>query len=135
MAAEKTNLEKEGARAFGVFLNELHSGSVQIECTEEFHKMLQRLEVVAGLRGTKGEAKGVFTLKITVKAHANGTAQVKSDVEFKAPKPDRDEDMFWLTRGSNLTRKNPKQQELPLRDVSAPENRSDVADTAGISRL
>ena len=136
MAAEKTNVADEGARAFGVFLNELHSGSAQIECTEEFHKMLKRLEVVAGLRGTKGKAKGTFTLKIVVTAHANGTAQVKSEADFKAPKADRDEDMFWMTRGSNLTRKNQKQQELPLiRDVSATDRQGDVKDGAGVSTL
>lgn len=134
MADDKS--EKEGPRSFGVFLNELNSGSALIELTEEMHKMLQRLHVVAGLRGTKGKAKGVLTLKLPIEVHANGTARVKYEVEAKAPKPDRDEDSFWLTRASNLTRKNPKQQELPhIRDVSATEQRGDVGDEAGVSRL
>jgi hypothetical protein len=132
--AEKKEPE-EGARAFNVVFAELCSGAAHEEATDELHALLQALRVAAELRGPKGEAKGSLTIKLDLCVEAKGVAQVKYDISRKAPKPDREDDSFFLTRHSNLTRKNQKQLELGLRDVSATDKKGDVEDGAGVSGL
>jgi hypothetical protein len=132
MAKDK---EAEGARAFNVVFAELCSGAAHEEATEELHKLLQRLRIAAELRGPKGDAKGKLTLTLDVTVEAKGVAQVKYDVTIKHPKPDREDDSFFLTRHSNLSRKNEKQMELGLRDVSATDKQGDVQDGAGVRSL
>jgi hypothetical protein len=133
--ADKTTEKDEGARSFAVFLAELNSGAAHSEVTAELHGLLKNLRAVAELRGPKGEAKGSLTFKLNVEVHANGVARLRYDIASKSPKADREDDAFWLTKHSNLTRKNPKQQELPLRDVSAPETRGDAAADANLSSM
>lgn len=133
--AENKEVE-EGARAFNVAFAEICSGAAHSEASEELHALLQSLRVAAELRGPKGVAKGSLTIRLDITVEAKGVAQVKYDVAKKAPKPDREDDSFFLTRHSNLTRKNQKQLELGLRDVSNTDTQKGDPDAgAGVSSL
>lgn len=68
---------------------------------------------------------GSITLKISIgKASKKGGHQmiVADDVQVKAPRPERDESLFFFDEETGtLSRTDPKQPQLPLREVPRPE--------------
>lgn len=108
---------EEGPRSFVHFLSQLAQGEAEANASYELHELLKRLHEEAHIRNR--EVKGKFKLALTFAADENGTVTVSYDVEAKAPPRKTSASIFWLSRGSNLVAENPKQQSLPLRDVSA----------------
>lgn len=121
MDSTKSATEKEGPRAFSAFIAQLGDGEAHVELTTELHSLLSHLYKQAQAGGVNGTARGALTLKIMLNVESRGVVGTAYDVTSKEPKPLRGSDVFWLTPGKNLTKKNPKQGELPLRDVSAPK--------------
>jgi hypothetical protein len=110
----------EGARSFAVFLQQLGDGECHRELTKEFHDLLILLSHEAQSRGNAGSAKGSITLKIDVTVEAKGVCGIKHQVTTREPKPERSDEVYWLTPGKNLSRDNPKQQDMFPKEVKAP---------------
>jgi len=101
-----------GARSFTHFLRQFADGQAHFELTEEMHALLVLLSHEANQRGQAGKAKGRLTLVVDFTVEANGVVGAKYQVNTKEPKPDRSDDVFWLTPGKNLSKDNPKQQTM-----------------------
>lgn len=52
------------------------------------------------------------------KPDGNGQMTIKADVKTKEPALSRGTSLFFLTPEGNLTRRDPRQQDLPLRTVN-----------------
>lgn len=123
---------QEGPRSFVHFLGQLAQGEAEANASHEFHELLKRIHEEAHIRNAKVKGKFKFTLNCT--ADETGTVSVAYDVETKAPPRKTTSSFFWLSRGSNLVAENPKQQKLPLRDVSARQETRTVEAPAAPAR-
>lgn len=106
----------EGPRDFTAFLRNLRDGSFVHEASDELYALIQQLATHAS---THTRAKGKLVLTLALDIEANGVAKVVADITTKSPKPERGSSHMWVTRGGNLSPENPRQQKLPLREVSA----------------
>lgn len=89
----------------------------------EFGTLLDELAVVqkevvdAVMETNKG---GEITIKLTYKPEGQGQITIGADIKQKAPKLARGKSLFFVTPERNLSRQNPRQQELEgLRSVEA----------------
>ena len=73
-----------------------------------------------------GKAKGSLSLEIAFELR-DGVIEVVADFKAKAPKLARGRSIFWATPDNNLTKRNPRQPDLPFRDVSVPRAASGLA--------
>ncbi len=101
------------ARAFADVIRELSSG-------EDYEDLTTKLgEVVTGVIET-GKV-GEITLKLKVKPNGEGSVLASADIKAKVPEKSRRETIFFATSSGSLVRNDPRQADLPLRDVSAAE--------------
>lgn len=97
---------------FSVLLSEMRGGRSLSDLSEAV------AQCVAAVKDTGKAAKLVYTMIITPR----GNAVVLGDkVETKLPLPARDESVFFTTQENTLTRRDPNQQELNLREVERPQ--------------
>lgn len=66
---------------------------------------------------------GSITLTLKIAANGKGAVTINDDVKIKIPEPPRAQTMFFATTSGSLLRTDPRQHEMPLREVS------DKADT------
>lgn len=97
------------SRPFADVVRELSGGRVYDDLTT----MLG--EVVTAVMET-GKA-GEVTLKIAVKPNGEGSVRVLADAKNKVPTPPLGETIFFATSAGSLIRNDPRQPELPLREV------------------
>lgn len=116
----------EGARGFAVLIQQLAEGAFHAEVSEEMQAVCKKLSELAYAYGSK--QKGTLTLTLSLSADDNGTMTVDADVKTKTPKPRRERSLFFLTKGNNLVRENPRQRKLPLREVPGAGPVRDVED-------
>jgi hypothetical protein len=123
----ETPVEDEGARGFGVLLQQLDDGAVHADLSETLRKVAGELSDIAN---QVGKAKGTVTLKLSLAAEDNGMVFIDAEIASKTPKMKHARAAFWLTKGNNLTPENPRQQKLPLREVAPPAVARDIAHKA-----
>lgn len=105
-------LEPPGRKPFAMFVQEQRGGALHAELSEALAEL-----VAACLEHDKS---GTLTLKINVApTKAAGTVQVSDDVTLKAPQGSRGAALFFTDSSGNLSRRNPAQPELPLREIAA----------------
>lgn len=107
--------KQEGPRSFARFLEQVCDGEAHTEASAKFHELVQKLEKEAEGRG---RATGKITISLAVALDERGKADIAFDVSTKEPKKEHGKGVAWLTPGGNFTFSNPRQQKLPLRDVS-----------------
>lgn len=105
-----------GPRNFGQLVAEHEDGRFHNAASDALHELLLRIRDAAGLRG--GNAKGTLTIKLEIEQE-DGNIEITAEITSKAPKLRRGRSIYWMTPEGHLTRGNPNQPELPLRDVSA----------------
>lgn len=101
-------------KPFGQFLLEQRDGGLHSELSEA----LQELVAAVAEHG-KG---GTLTLTVKVgplKGAMYGQLVVLDEVKVKAPEGERGASLFFEDGSGNLSRSNPRQPELPLREVPA----------------
>lgn len=97
---------------FAAFLQQQRRGVLHGELSDALHGLL------AAVKDT-GKA-GSLTVQIKVKPAAKGNAEqvlISDLVVVKAPAVERPESIFFLDDAGNLSRSDPRQQELPLVEV------------------
>jgi len=105
-------------RSFATLIGHHSDGELNNDATNEMAELLQALRKQAII---EGKAKGSITVTIAFEVDRRGVVSTAAEVKTKDPRPAKSGSVFWLTDGGALSVKNPKQQELPLRDVSANE--------------
>lgn len=103
-------------RPFGAWLAEQRGGALQGELTETLAELVRAV--------VEHEKPGSLTLKVTVKPGEDGVLYVLvfDDVTAKIPQPPRGGALFHPDEQGSLTRHNPRQGRLPLRDAGAKED-------------
>ena len=115
--------KQEGAKSFAVFLGQCEDG----ELLSALSQKLQALNAALARHAEQATtARGSLTLKLSLLCDARGVTTVAADVQTVEPKLPRNASVFWQTAGNNLENKNPKQLEMPLRDVNANREERDV---------
>lgn len=105
--------DEKVVRPFADWLVEQRHGLLHAELTEALNEL-----VAAVNEHAKG---GELVLRVKVKPAtkaSHGAVAVADDVTIKKPVGDRAEALFFVDRHSNLSRENPQQPRLPLRDVN-----------------
>lgn len=86
----------------------------------EFGALLDELsdvqkEVVAAVSDTRKAGK--ITIELEYKSEGDGQLAIKTNIKKKVPTYPRGTSIFFITPERNLTRQDPRQQSLPLRNV------------------
>lgn len=101
----------QGVRPFAAFLQETRGGALHAELSEGLAELVHAC--------LEHEGAGSLTLKIRVAPNRDGlSVTVTDDVAIKAPQGDRGAALFFADRRGNLSRRNPAQPELPLREIT-----------------
>ncbi len=93
-------------------LGELQNGQFLGEATEEIYN------VIAAVMETR--KAGSLTIKLDFKPTGRDVVSVAATFSSKKPEEGRPETTFFVAADGSLQRKDPKQQDLPLREVEMP---------------
>jgi len=117
------------AKTFTHFMNGLRHGKFAPLVTDEWNALLREVNSSAIDNTAVVKGKLVITLGVTI--NALGEAQVVADVKKTAGKPKAVSNNYYVTE-DGLSTEDPRQVELPLREVAPPrmrgEQRSDDDD-------
>lgn len=97
-------------RPFIDTFREIEAGGLLDELTDVQHELIDAIR----LTGKGGE----LTIKLAYKPDGQGQMTIKADVKSKEPALSRGTSLFFLTPEGNLTRRDPRQQEMELRGVT-----------------
>lgn len=115
---------------YGDLIAELNHGAFADELDQELSDDLERLRATA--IATSGKVKGELSVKLKIQVTSAGLITIDPDVKSNLPKPIREQDSFHLTKSGALSRKNSRQQELPLQE--APCTPVDIREAATAKR-
>jgi hypothetical protein len=111
VSTEPIGRDDEGqVRPFAAVLQEHRQGGLHSELSEKL------AEVVAGVmeHGKAGSVSVTLNIK---QAEMPGAIVVTDDVKAKVPQADKPAALFYADERGNLSRRDPRQPELPLRKV------------------
>ena len=103
------------ALSFSTFIASQEDGMLHQDLTNAVQ------EIIAQLNNAVIEHGGVHTAALGLALNfkiEGGAIEVKAEVKTKLPKENRPRTIYWATPDNYLSRKNPKQSELPFRDVN-----------------
>ena len=105
------------ALSFSTFIANQEDAQLHSDLTDAMQEIIAQLNnAVMEHGGTHTAALGlVLNFKID-----SGAIEIKAEMKTKPPKENRPKTIYWSTPDNFLSRKNPKQAELPFRDVNAP---------------
>ena len=109
---DHTEIETPPSNAFARLLQEQRAG----DCLTDASEKLQ--DLILKVRERLGAGEIIIKLKLT--PAAKGIITITDDVTVKLPKEDKDATLFWTTEDGTLTRNDPDQPELILRQVKSP---------------
>ena len=103
--------KEEGRRPFAAVLQDMRQGDLHSELSDALADV-----VAAALEHRK---PGQVTLTLTIKPNPDETTvYVQDKIAAKVPEADRPPSLFFTSERGDLTRKDPRQEELPLREVN-----------------
>lgn len=115
MVADQAAEERPQRTPFAAWLQKQRDGGLHGELSDAL------AELVAAC--VEYGQSGRLTLTINVKPNKDGvTVLVTDEVKVKAPEADRPPALFFTDTHGNLSRHNPYQPELPVREVPAPND-------------
>ncbi len=103
-------------RSVGTFIAEVEDGELHADLTRALQSLIAELHEgrAAGVSRAAGKLAVTFDFVL-----ADGVVEVRADIASKTPKRPRGRSIFWVTPENNLSRRNPRQPDLPFRDVNA----------------
>jgi hypothetical protein len=111
-------------RPFGDFLAEINTGLSHTELSEAFNSLVTAVSDI-GKVGTL-----TYVIKVSPAGHmADGMVSIVDEVKLKMPTPRRPDSIWYVTSDGNVSRDNPNQLRLPLREVPAPDRPAADPDT------
>lgn len=104
--------ESDGIKPFGAWLHEQRNGGLHAELGEHLADVTARVIDL--------QKAGEITLKVKIAPTGEGQNSVfiSDEVKAKPPEPPRPKALFFSDTKGNLSRRDPRQAELPLKDVS-----------------
>lgn len=96
-------------RPFADFLLDHRQGRTHTDLSEALVELVEAVQETG--------KKGSLSLTLTVKPEGSRQVLVTDKVAVKAPEGERDASFFFIDDDANLTRDNPTQPHLPLREV------------------
>jgi hypothetical protein len=105
------------ARPFAEFLREQRRGELLNDLTEALH------EAVTAVGEHQLAAEVTLKIKIKPAGELGGAVQVQDEIATKLPKPKTAPSVFFITPDNNLSKNDPHQTKLELRDVATGETR------------
>lgn len=102
-------------RAFSTLIAGLEHGSLHEELTRQVTRIVEELHDMRINQG--GKPKAMLAIKLNFKLDGEAI-EVAAETKTTMPKRIRDKTILYATEDNNLTTKNPRQGDLPLRDVS-----------------
>jgi hypothetical protein len=112
-APDSPTPDEAGIRPFGAWLHEQRNGSLHAELGEHLADITAR--VVELQKG----GSVTLTVKIAPTGEGQNSVFITDEVKAKPPEPPRPKALFFSDSKGNLSRRDPRQAELPLKDVSA----------------
>lgn len=108
--ADEAKQDVQQRKPFAAFLQEHRNGGLHGELSESLADL-----VLAALEHGK---KGALTIKLEVAPNADGiTVTITDAITLKKPEAARGAGIWFTDLEGNLHRRNPAQQELPLREL------------------
>jgi len=101
-------MDGQYGHAFVDVLSMLRRGTALIELDDELERLVEAVEET-GKAGTL-----TLKLKITPKKHDSKVLELADTVLVTAPKPDVATTTAWVSADGRLTRRDPRQPELPV---------------------
>lgn len=99
-------------RPFADFLQEVAAGMTHTDLSDA----LNDLVIAVAATGKVGSL--TYTVKVKPAGrNAGATVLVTDEIRVKAPEGDRPESVFFVDGDGNLSRHNPAQERLPLREI------------------
>ena len=99
-------------RPFNQILPELSRGATLERLTEALGQVTEAVEKT-------GQA-GSLTLKLNMKSNGDGSVMIEEQISAKVPDADRGKTLFFVTADNDLSRRDPRQPDLP--HIHAVEN-------------
>jgi hypothetical protein len=103
---------------FATLLSTLNNGDLEHEITAAMRDIVAEMH-----ESPRGKAKGKITVTIDF-AYDGDIFSIAGDFKAVKPKKHRPASVFWATPENNLSRQDPRQPDLPLRDISVPATRT-----------
>lgn len=100
-------------RPFTDILGELAAGETLDTLTSDL------AEIVTAVKATGKSGK--LTLELTIKPNGAHGVEITDKISTKEPRDDRGSTLFFNDKDGGLHRRDPRQQDLPLRQVSGTE--------------
>ena len=104
-----------GVANFNVLLARIDDGGLHDQASDEYTELNAAL--ADHVSATGGKASGTLTITVKFTHDKKGVVTVSGTVASKKPKQPTGESIFWVTPGGKLSPKNPRQAELPLREI------------------
>lgn len=109
-------------RNFATLLATLEDGALHDEATQKYRELVTALN--DQYDDQRGKPKGKITIEIELQ-RVKDTVELFGKVTTTTPKRARERTILYPTRDGTLSPRNPRQMDLPFRDVNAkPETRS-----------
>lgn len=106
-----TETDERHVRPFADWLHDQGRGVLAAELSDRLNELV---EAVA-LHGKAGSL--TLVIKVAPAGKNGHTVVVSDEVKSKLPEGDREDSIFFVDEHCNLTRHDPRQQSLPLREV------------------
>lgn len=122
---EQDQPEPQVPRSFARFIDNLADGDCERDCATELFELLAVLRREADSAG--GVAKGALTLKLSFEVSIRDEVEVKYEIVAKEPLPIRPKGHVWLDRNGQVVFQNPRQRDLPFREVVTGGSKREVS--------
>lgn len=100
-------------KPFAAFIQEQRGGGLHGELSDAMQTLVQAVD--------EHRKPGTLTLTVKIAPNSDGaTVTVSDKLVLKAPEGDRGAAIFFIDVDGNLVRRDPRQIELPLREVERP---------------
>lgn len=98
-------------KPFAQLLQEQRKGVLHTELSEQLQELVTAV--------VEHDKAGTLTIQLTVApGPEEGTVRVLDKATLKAPEAEKKPSVFWPDEQGNLSRRDPRQPELPLRGVA-----------------
>lgn len=106
------------SKSYARTLAMIDAGEVELQASLALHRLMRQLKHEASAR--HGSAKGSITLKLDFDVSISGMVEVKPTISTKVPDRKVAKAIAFLDEDANVVMTDPRQQELPIREVPAP---------------
>lgn len=112
MPDPETVEDRPQIKPFAAWLQEQRQGGLHGEVSDALAELVSKV-------AEHGKA-GTLTLTVKVSpSKVDGAVEVDDKLALKAPEPEKSAALFFADSRGNLSRQDPRQPELPLREISS----------------